>query len=170
MSNPVSSPSLRAVLLVASLFLSSAARADGMAIGTMAPPLVLPSLADGGKVSLQSLAGQVIYVDFWASWCGPCRVSFPILESLRRELGQQGFEVLAVSVDESESDAREFLQQVPVSYPVVIDGSGATPRDWGILGMPTGFLIDREGTVRHIHQGFKKRDGEQLRAMIVQLL
>jgi thiol-disulfide isomerase/thioredoxin len=130
----------------------------------------LPQLSGGDEVSLASLRGKVVYLDFWASWCGPCRVSFPQLEKLRDELGAQGFEVYAINVDEVEADAQRFLNEVPVNYVVVRDGSGATPQAYGILGMPTGYLIDRQGVVRKIHQGFKKSDGAKLRAEIVELL
>jgi len=121
-------------------------------------------------MSLESLRGKVVYLDFWASWCGPCRVSFPQLEQLRHELGPDGFEVLAINVDEEEADARQFLADVPVSYPVVRDGEGITPQTYGILGMPTGYLIDRQGVVREIHQGFRKSDGDKLRTAIIALL
>ncbi|MCB1846629.1 MAG: TlpA family protein disulfide reductase, partial [Halieaceae bacterium] len=132
----------------------------------------LPLLAASspGTESLAALRGKVVYLDFWASWCGPCRVSFPQLEQLRQELGPRGFEVLAVNVDEVEPDALRFLAQLPVSYPVVRDGSGATPAAYGILGMPTGYLIDRDGVVRLVHQGYRKSDGEVLRASILELL
>jgi thiol-disulfide isomerase/thioredoxin len=140
--------------------------------GDPAPSLVLPRLpqASADPVSLADLRGKVVYLDFWASWCGPCRVSFPQLEQLRVELGPRGFEVLAVNVDEFEADAITFLAQVPVSYPVVRDASGDSPARFGILGMPTGFLIDREGMVREVHQGYRKSDGEKLRIEILQLL
>jgi thiol-disulfide isomerase/thioredoxin len=150
-----------------------AARASaGVQPGEPAPAVALPSLQDAQAaiVSLASLRGKVVYLDFWASWCGPCRISFPQLEQLRRELGPQGFEVLAVNVDEFEADARSFLDQVPVTYPVVRDAAGDTPRSYEILGMPTGFLIDREGVVRLVHQGYRKSDGATLRAEIIELL
>ena len=144
----------------------------GVQAGQQAPALSLPSLssASPAQLSLASLQGKVVYLDFWASWCGPCRVSFPQLEQLRQELAPQGFEVLAVNVDEFEADAREFLEEIPVTYPVVRDGSGATPAAWGILGMPTGYLIDRQGVVRLVHQGYRKSDGTALRASIIELL
>jgi len=144
----------------------------GVQVGQSAPPVALPLLspAGAGDFTLASLQGKVVYLDFWASWCGPCRVSFPQLEQLRRELGPRGFEVLAINVDEVEADARRFLEEVPVSYPVVRDGSGATPRSYGILGMPTGYLIDGSGTVRLVHQGYRKSDGELLRSHIIELL
>ena len=140
--------------------------------GQAAPPLALPLLSGGnpGVLALASLQGKVVYLDFWASWCGPCRVSFPQFEQLRTELGPRGFEVLAVNVDEVEADALRFLAELPVSFPVVRDGSGETPRNYGIPGMPTGFLIDRGGVVRLVHQGYRKSDGAALRAAIIDLL
>ena len=160
---------LRQVLLVTALCLPAWVQA-GVAVGEAAPEVTLPQLPGEDAVSLSSLRGKVVYLDFWASWCGPCRVSFPQLEALRAELGGQGFEVYAINVDEVEDDALRFLAELPVNYLVVRDGSGATPQAWGILGMPTGYLIDRQGVVRKVHQGYKKSDGERLRAEIVELL
>jgi len=147
-----------------------AGAAAGVAVGDTAPAVNLPALSADGEISLQSLRGKVVYLDFWASWCGPCRVSFPLLAQLRNELGASGFEVLAINVDEVEADARQFLSEVPVSYPVVRDGEGATPQAFGILGMPTGYLIDRQGVVRDIHQGFRKSDSVKLRDAVIELL
>ena len=146
--------------------------AAGVQVGQRAPHISLPLLAAGspGVLTLESLQGKVVYLDFWASWCGPCRVSFPQLEELRQELGPQGFEVLAVNVDEFEADALHFLEEVAVTYPVVRDGAGETPAIYGILGMPTGYLIDRAGTVRLVHQGYRKSDGAALRESIIELL
>ena len=141
-----------------------------MTVGQAIPAVHLPEMSGAGEVSLESLRGKVVYVDFWASWCGPCRVSFPQLEQLRNELGPKGFEVLAINVDEVESDARQFLSELPVSYLVVRDADGTTPQTFGIRGMPTGYLIDRQGIVREIHQGFRKSDGDKLRTAIVALL
>lgn len=144
----------------------------GVQVGQPAPQISLPLLAaeTSDVLSLDSLRGKVVYLDFWASWCGPCRLSFPQLESLRQELGPRGFEVLAVNVDEFAPDALRFLEDLSVSYPLVRDGSGETPALYGILGMPTGFLIDRAGTVRLIHQGYRKSDGAALREEIIALL
>ena len=146
--------------------------AAGVQVGQQAPALALPLLSAGkpAPLELSSLRGKVVYLDFWASWCGPCRVSFPQLEQLRQELGPRGFEVLAVNVDEFEPDALRFLEELPVSYPVVRDGSGESPLAYGILGMPTGYLLDRAGTVRLIHQGYRKSDGASLRGAIIELL
>ncbi len=157
------------ILLALCLCLPLWAQAAGVAVGQPAPAVNLAALPEG-TVSLEALRGKVVYLDFWASWCGPCRVSFPQLDAIRQELGDQGFEVLAISVDEEKADAMGFLAELPVSYLVAHDPSGATPSAWGILGMPTGYLIDREGVVRDIHQGYKKSDGEKLRKAIIELL
>ena len=161
---------MRAFLLTFLWCLSAWTHAAGVSVGDTAPAIQLPVLGKPDSVTLDSFTGKVVYLDFWASWCGPCRVSFPQLEQIRTELGAQGFEVLAVNVDEDRADALEFLSEMSVSYPVVYDGEGVTPQTYGILGMPTGYLIDRAGVVREIHQGYKKSDGAKLRAAIINLL
>jgi thiol-disulfide isomerase/thioredoxin len=145
-------------------------QAAGVAVGQSAPAVSLPQLSGAGEVSLESLQGKVVYLDFWASWCPPCRISFPILEQLRVELGPDGFEVLAINLDEVEADAQQFLSDTPVSYPVVRDAAADSPKAFGMMGMPTGYLIDRKGIVREIHQGFRRSDGEKLHASITELL
>ncbi|MDG2047212.1 MAG: TlpA disulfide reductase family protein [Halioglobus sp.] len=160
----------RPILLAWLVFLPLWAQAEGVIVGQEAPAVSLPTLSGSGNISLESLRGKVVYLDFWASWCGPCRVSFPILEKLAIEFGPQGFEVLAINVDEVEADAQQFLADIPVSYLVVRDGQAISPQVYGIMGMPTGYLIDRQGVVREIHQGFRKSDGDELRAEIVMLL
>ncbi len=153
------------------LALAPGVHADTITNGQPAPAVDLPNLPiDGSRTSLASLQGKVVYLDFWASWCGPCRLSLPRLNSLRNELGEQGFEVLAINVDEFEEDALQFLQEFPVDYPVVWDNAGHSPQSFGILGMPTAFIIDRKGVVREVHQGFRKSDSDKIRARVVQLL
>ncbi len=150
------------------------AQAAGVGAGQIAPAVDLPLVGgatdQAANMSLAQLRGNVVYLDFWASWCGPCRLSFPQLDQLHRDFSAQGFVVLAVNVDEFEADALAFLQEIPVSYPVVRDAEASTPRAYGILGMPTGYLIDRQGVIRLVHQGFRKHDGEKLRAQIIELL
>ena len=159
------------LLIILCTLVAGGTHAAGVALGDTAPDVELTKLPnDGSTISLKSLRGEVVYLDFWASWCGPCRLSFPQLEAMRTELKSQGFEVFAINVDEFAEDALGFLQELPVSYPVVHDATGATPSKWGILGMPTGFLIDRKGIVRKIHTGYRKSDGAALRVEVLKLL
>jgi len=135
-----------------------------------APEFRLPYLTQKGNASLSDFRGKVVYVDFWASWCGPCRKSLPFLDSVRNELKGKGFEVLAINLDEDVKTAREFLKQYPVSYPTLHDAEGKTPDAFGLRGMPTSYLIDRNGNIRLIHQGFKPSDSEKIRAEIISLV
>jgi thiol-disulfide isomerase/thioredoxin len=156
-------------LILALLPLS--AISEPLSAGQFAPGIDLPNMPNNGhNTSLASLQGQVVYVDFWASWCGPCRISFPLLNDMRNQLHEQGFEVLAVNVDEFEKDALAFLEELPVDYAVVRDSEGVSPASFGVLGMPTGFLIDREGRIREVHQGFRKSDADRIREAATSLL
>jgi thiol-disulfide isomerase/thioredoxin len=138
--------------------------------GQTAPNFKLPGIKTGNLMSLRSLRGKVVYLDFWASWCGPCRQSLPLLNDLRKELRSKGFEVLAVNLDEEKSDAKAFLKQFPVSYPVLLDAKGKVPEKYDLPGMPTSYLIDRKGKIRSVHIGFKKQDMSKIRKEVMSLL
>ena len=148
-----------------------AAPAIGEDVGVMAPGFSLPAIANAtGTIDLDALRGDVVYLDFWASWCGPCRLSLPALDGLYQELQDQGLHVVAVSVDVVEEDSLDFLARYPVTYPVAIDTTGDTARSFEVNGMPSGYLIDRSGTVQSVHVGFKRGDEESLRHEILELL
>lgn len=138
--------------------------------GDTAPNFKLPRLERSGDIQLKSYRGKVVYVDFWASWCGPCRQSLPELNLLRKKYRQQGFEVIAINLDEEKEEAMAFLKEFPVAYPTARDEEGTTPDQYGVQGMPTGYLIDRKGKVSLVHEGFKKTDSEELSAHIATLL
>jgi thiol-disulfide isomerase/thioredoxin len=120
--------------------------------------------------ALQQHKGEVIYLDFWASWCGPCRKSFPWMNSLQKELKDKGFTVISVNVDAMDSAAEEFLQQVPAHFTIIKDPKGEFAKQYQLKGMPSSFLINRQGDIVSSHVGFsasKKKEYEQeIRALL----
>jgi thiol-disulfide isomerase/thioredoxin len=154
-----------AVLCLAS-FVSPARAADA---GQAAPPLALPALK-GEVVTLDQLRGKVVYVDFWASWCGPCRRSFPWMNEMQQKYGARGFTVIAVNVDKKRADADKFLALIPASFTVVFDPTGATPTAWAVKGMPSSYLIDARGTVTFVERGFLDESKGPLEERIKALL
>jgi len=134
------------------------------------PSFSLPRLGDNKKIELSKLRGKVVYIDFWASWCGPCRQSMPKFNAIYNKLPRSSFEILAINLDESKADAQQFLEDYPVDYPVLYDAAGSTPKQFGVKVMPTGYLLDRFGMVRHVHQGFRSGDDQLLMNEIKKLL
>jgi thiol-disulfide isomerase/thioredoxin len=131
----------------------------------------LPPLGDFGlEGRLPRLKGKVVYLDFWASWCGPCKASFPVLNNWQQQFAANGFTVLGVSVDEKASEMGQFLKSMPASFPVVRDATQKLVANADVKTMPTSFLIDRKGTIRHVHQGFRRQDEETLTRQISVLL
>ncbi len=137
--------------------------------GQVAPPIIDPS-GDMPQDILLGYRGKVLYIDFWASWCGPCRKSLPALNELYREFGEQGFEVVAVNLDESAADMQRFLEKYPVDYRIVADPAGVNAKTYQIPGLPTAFLVDRSGEIHRIHIGFRKNDKARIQAELEQLL
>ena len=126
--------------------------------------------ADGTPVPLAAYEGKVLLVDFWASWCVPCKTSFPALDAIYREYQPRGLEVLAVNLDEERRNADAFLSAHPHQMPVLFDPKGAAPLAFGVKGMPTSFLIDKTGTIRFTHMGYSGNVDVRYRQEIAQLL
>lgn len=127
----------------------------GPAVAALKEGDTLPELR-AGQVdgAVPALAGKVVLLDFWASWCGPCKKSFPELEKLHRAFKDRGLVVLGVSVDRDAAAMRKFLESHVVSFPVVRDRDQVLVGAAGIESMPTSFLIDRSGKIRSVHNGF----------------
>lgn len=125
-------------------------------------PAVTLKNRQGSEVALQSLRGRVVLVDFWASWCVPCRHSFPFLNMLQQRYESQGLSVVGINVGDTPADAAKFLKLVPSDFEILFDLDGATPKQFGVQVMPTSYLIDREGKVSSVHRGFKSSDREAL--------
>jgi thiol-disulfide isomerase/thioredoxin len=134
------------------------------------PSCALTSLDGQRSFDLQQLRGAPLWVDFWASWCDSCAVSFAFLDGLEREFAAQGLKVLAINLDEDREAAEEFLAQHPVGFQLALDASGDCPRRFGVAGMPAAYLIDREGRIRQEHLGFRPSDAVRLRGLVAELL
>ena len=120
----------------------------------------------GPELDLELLRGQVVYLDFWASWCGPCRQSFPWMNDLQKSLSQQGLVVVAVNVDHERADADRFLYAYAPSFRIVYDPQGSLAERWHVKGMPTSVLIGRDGKPVLMHQGFHLSERADLEVAI----
>ena len=144
------------------------------AVMVLLPVLASPAASAPSADDLLDIAafrGQVVYVDFWASWSAPCRRSFPWMSRMQGELGPDGFIVIAVNVDHVHADAERFLQDHIPRFGIVFDPDGVLAGKFGVKGIPTSFLIDRRGQIQWKHEGFQLRDREvlarQIRALVL---
>ena len=131
--------------------------------------LLLPSLspavsADAG-FDLQNYNGKIVYVDFWASWCTPCRASFPFMQKMAEEHGDS-LVIAAINVDKNRPDAELFLEQFEINFDIVYDPEGSLAESFDVKGMPTSYLYGRDGQLIGSHVGFKKKDISNLQAAI----
>ena len=133
-----------------------------------APRLELPRLSGPGTGSLAGYRGQVVVLNYWASWCEPCRVESPLLERWQRRMSPRGGTVLGVDVLDVSSDAREFIREYRLTYPMLRDRDGDTLKDFGVVAYPETFVIDRRGRIAAIRRG--PVDEEFLRETIPRLL
>jgi peroxiredoxin len=137
--------------------------------GSPAPTFTLGS-SSGSEVSLAQYKGQVVMINFWASWCGPCRQEMPLLESIYRKYNKMGFTLIGVNVEPDSHAASEWLKQTPVTFPILYDKDSKVSKLYDVAGMPSTVLIDRSGTLRMLHRGYKAGDENEyldsIRALI----
>jgi len=170
-SRSKSNPAVAFRLVVAVAFgMALQAEPQRPATDTKNAPDVTFRTETGSTVHLRELRGQIILVDFWATWCPPCKVSFPALDALYREFHDEGLEVLAVNLDERARDVEAFLHEHPYTMTVLLDPKGTTPQAFSVKGMPSSFLIDRAGRIRFTHMGYSNNVAEQYRREIALLL
>ncbi|HEX5863115.1 MAG TPA: TlpA disulfide reductase family protein [Casimicrobiaceae bacterium] len=165
MSARLGVPALAAVAAIV-----STPTAHSLTNGEPSPTCSAPLLDGGRLISLADYRGQVVYLDFWASWCGPCRESFPFMNELQRELAGKGVQILAVSVDKTAEEARRFLASYPAQFTVALDVGATCPAAFQLLGMPSSYIIDRGGVVRAVHAGFRNRDRAEIRQQLLEVL
>ncbi|HEV2700112.1 MAG TPA: TlpA disulfide reductase family protein [Steroidobacteraceae bacterium] len=138
-------------LLALTLILSGAATAAG---DTQAPAFTLPARG-GSTINLSQFKGQVVMINFWASWCVPCRKEMPLLETIYKKYKPLGFTLIGVNVEPDQKDAEKFLSQTPVSFPVLFDAKSQVSGLYNVQVMPTTVFIDRKGNVRLVHQSYQ---------------
>lgn len=112
-----------------------------------APALELPALA-GGTLNIEQMRGKVLLVNFWAVWCPPCRKEMPSMARLSEKLAGKPFTILGVNVGETPEEIRAFLKQVPVNFPIILDGEGQNLKAWQVFAFPTSYVVDRKGRIR----------------------
>jgi len=138
---------LRSLLLSGAFLLSQAAPLSAAGPGDQAPAIVSSDFKSGAVFKLEDLKGHVVLLDFWASWCGPCRKSFPFIDGLQTRYAAQGLKVVGVSLDENPDAVTSFLESFPVGFAILHDPSAKTAEAYGVVAMPTSFLIDAEGRI-----------------------
>ena len=138
-----------------------AAVASAAAAESVAPDCSLRAVDDSRSYALRELHGRVLWVDFWASWCGTCAEAVPFLNGLERDFGARGLAVLGVNLDEDRQDALDFLAKHPAEFAQAADAEGDCPRSFGVETMPASYLIDRRGVIRHVHAGFRAGRGRE---------
>ena len=161
---------MRTIVSIAFAFGAITAAMPPIAASRKVSPNVTVHTADGAAVRLADYRGKVVLIDFWASWCTPCKTSFPALDVIYREFQGKGLEVLAVNVDERGRDAETFLNAHPHHLTVLFDPKGVSPGAFDVRGMPSSFLIDRAGNIRFTHMGYSGNVDDSYRHEITQLL
>jgi len=152
--------------------LLATAFAAGASAGNAPSPAPLFNLParDGTTVDLSKLRGQVVMINFWASWCGPCRQEMPLLEKIYEQYHKLGFTLLGVNVEPDSASAAGFLKQTPVSFPILFDTKSQVSNLYNVSGMPSSVFIDRQGNLRLLHEGYKPGDEnaylDQIRALV----
>ncbi len=141
------------IVLLNILLISQFAAAETTGV---APDFSLQGIS--GMVNLADYKGKVVYVDFWASWCSPCRDSFPWMSEMQKKYADQGVEFIAINVDRKQADAETFLKDTPANFTIAFDPKGKTPKAYDVMGMPTAFVIGKDGKVLHSHIGFNNKD------------
>ncbi len=134
-----------------------------------APDFTLKSMT-GENVKLSELRGNVVMINFWASWCGPCRQEMPLLDDFYKKYNKLGFVLLGVNVEEDSSKAANYLKEVPVSFPILYDNTNKVSKMYDIDAMPSTVLVDRNGNMRFLHRGYKPGDENEYKKLMKKLM
>jgi peroxiredoxin len=159
-----------AVRTLLALLISVPLLAATAAPGKPAPDFTLTA-NNGSKVTLSKLKGQVVMINFWATWCGPCRQEMPLLEDIHKKYSKMGFTLLGVNVEPDSKAADKWIKQnTKVTFPILYDTESTVSELYNVNGMPSTIFVDRKGNMRLFHQGYKPGDENeylnQIRALI----
>lgn len=157
-------------LIFSTIFCVSIQSVTAAEAGAAAPDCSLTALGDTKAYDVSRFHGNVIYIDFWASWCGPCAKSFPFMNELHRELKDKGLRLIGVNLDENPDDAKTFLDKYPANFTIAADLDEQCARAFDVKAMPSSYLIGRDGVIRHVHLGFKSGEAKELRDLVEQVL
>jgi peroxiredoxin len=154
---------------MAAIVISSAAfAASGDASGP-APAFTLTALT-GQQAALSQYKGQVVMVNFWATWCGPCQQEMPLLDQMYKKYKPAGFTLIGVNVDKDAPPVKELMARKPVSFPVLLDPANQVSKAYHVDEMPSSVIIDRKGEIRYIHRGYRPGDENEYQDRIRQLI
>ena len=156
-------------ILLAAILVAEVSSASAVGEGALAPEIALKDLS-GKLVRVADLKGHVVVVDFWASWCAPCREELPVLEGLYRKYRAKGLVVIGVGQDKEAANLAKFLRASPLTFPIVHDSAGAVADRYAPPKMPSSYVVDKKGLIRHVHAGFKASDKASLERELSALL
>jgi len=157
-------------LFILCLYLSFSDLALSESIGQEAPNCHAINMVNQDKLNISNYQNKVVYLDFWASWCPPCKQSFPALNRLHNELKSKGFEVIAINLDEDKEEALSFLQDHPVDFSIFHDAEGKCPEAYAVSAMPSSYIIDKNGVIQKMHLGFHDDSETEIRNIVTALL
>lgn len=152
---------VHALFVIPLLLFLHCAKVFALSPGDQVPEFKLEN-AEGSAITPQSFKGKYLYIDFWASWCAPCQLSFPWMEKIRAKHSPAKLEIVAINLDVTKADADAFLSKAPHSFTILYDPSGSAPGMFHPPTMPTSYLVDPEGKIVSIHPGFKASSAEQM--------
>jgi peroxiredoxin len=165
----ISTPTLLKRCAMAAIVLASTAFAAGGDTGGPAPSFSLTTLS-GQPSGLAAYKGQVVMVNFWATWCGPCQQEMPLLDQMYKKYKPAGFTLIGVNVDKETPAVKELLTRKPVSFPVLLDPANQVSKAYHVDEMPSSVIIDRKGQIRYVHRGYKPGDENDYQDRIRQLI
>ena len=154
------------IILIAALLFAPSFFAYSAELGETAPAFSLKSVPGSEPVELESQTEKILYIDFWASWCGPCKLSFPSMIKLKKLFKDDPFEIIAISVDADSKAAKKFLDSYKINFQIALDSDGAVAEKYSLPGMPSSFLLDQDRKLIAMHKGFRKSDFAKIKKEI----